>query len=229
MLLAALVLLAVGDVDVDVDQLSTDELIVEETRLSHPESLTTPGVMMGLGFAIGAAGFGAMAVNLQAPPPTFSLAWVGPIIAVLGGITGVLGSSLMLTGMLLTPYRRVDREEGTIRLAQVRERLAMTGRMPVDEEGVRRRQMAILEAAKPSSGPATAFIVGGVLAIIAGVISVAFVNNPPQLASAGVGELGVGSATLGVGIWQLIVREQEREAIDAERRELLGRLRSDWR
>ncbi len=222
-MIAALVLLAAGDVGLDrpeVEQLSVDELLIEETRLMHPPSMSTPLVMVGLGLAVGAAGFAVLALNTRDATGMGSLGFLSQFIGVLGGITGVLGSSIMVTGMLIAPFRATERDEGALRLERVRERLALTGREPYEREEVLRAQLKILDDAKPTIGPATAFIVGGVLAIVAGVLSAAFVNTPKQLMSAGIAEVSAGTVTLGVGIWQAIAREQERDAIDKEKRAL---------
>jgi len=217
-MLAALLLLAA---EVDVDQLTVDELLVEETRLSHPPSMTPPAIMIGLGLVVGAAGFTVLALNTKNATGVGSLGFLSQFVGVLGGITGVMASTIVVTGMLIMPFRATEREEGGLRLERVRERLALTGRVPYEREVVRRAQLEILERAKPGSGPATAFIVGGAIALAAGILSAAFVNNPRQLMSAGIAEIVAGSATLGVGIWQAIAREQERDAIDQYRRELL--------
>ena len=52
-------------VEREVDAMTVDELLVEETRLLHPPSLSAPAVLMTLGLAIAGAGFTVMALNLS--------------------------------------------------------------------------------------------------------------------------------------------------------------------
>jgi hypothetical protein len=118
------------------------------------------------------------------------------------------------------PFRTTQRADAEVRLHLVRERLDATGRVPLDRGMVRREQFRILDEARPGPGPAIAWLTGGIVAVLVGVVSAALVNSPPQTMSAGIAEMSAGGIMIGVGIWQLFAREQERKELEEERRQL---------
>lgn len=214
----------------DVESMSLDDLLVEQTRIELRPSLVPSGIMVGLGTGIGLAcglnfGVAKRDQDLLPPPPGRTIDGFGPgfdfsIIQVFSVIHAVFAAGVTVGGLFLMRDRVIERDEGALLLPRVRERIVELEQKdtPTDHVDVASRQLQLVQRAMPTYSLAGQLTTAGVLTLIIGSFWLGFLHQSPSHFVSGLSELAVGGTLLGLGIWRFfethheMVRLEEREA-----------------
>lgn len=230
-MLLALVLAAAP---VDVELMSMGELLIEDTRLEVTPSTAAPKMMIGLGLGIAAFSFSAMGVAiaelgaLARRPPVLRKDGPGPdsfpaAVEIVGCIHGVLAAGTLIAGMLWYPSRAQEAEAAAAQRESVRARIAELEAVdaPYDPVQVALEQHRLLERARPSFALGGNLVFAGAVSLLAGALTLALMNGAGASATyAGIAELVAGGAMSAMGVWMLLQRTGEENALERRRERL---------
>jgi len=211
---------AVYTEDIAVDELDLTETMAEDLRLSTPPPLEPFGIMFGLGvLALPGGVVSTYFANeqwqkSQRMMTLFSgfdrLFWGS--FTVVTGFIAVVGLALAVTGGMLMYMTARRRDDLAVRHAAVRERLAKARFSDgVDQPKLDALEREVLAAQRPGMGLPAGLLGGGIAALAAGALTM--LMGQAGLV-AGTVELAIGSAMIGVSIWQFIARANERDRLD---------------